>query len=64
MLFWHSYLISHTTTNAGLTVRCAVDDTKYEKGIKVTDAELEAVGVNKHDFRGDWNYTVNKRKIR
>ena len=57
-------LISHTTTNAGLTVRCAVDDTKYEKGIKVTDAELEAVGVNKHDFHGDWNYTVNKRKIR
>ena len=28
-------LISHTTTNEGLIVRCAVDDTKYEKGIKV-----------------------------
>jgi transposase len=57
-------LISHTTTNEGLTVRCAVDDTKYEKGIKVTDAELEAVGVNKHDFHGDWNYTFHKRKFR
>ena len=27
-------LISHTTTNEGLTVCCAVDDTKYEKGIQ------------------------------
>ena len=56
-------LISHTTTSEGLIVRCAVDDTEYEKGIKVSDAELEAVGVKKHDFHGDWNYTINKRNI-
>ena len=56
-------LISHTTTNDGLTVRCAVDDTKYEKGIKVSDVELEAVGVKKHNFHGDWNYTLQKQKI-
>jgi hypothetical protein len=57
-------LISHTTTREGLVVRCAVDDRKYEKGIKITDAELEAVGVKKHGFHGDWNYTINKRKMR
>jgi len=57
-------LISHTTTNEGLIVRCAVDDTKYEKGIKVSDEELNAVGIKKHDFHGDWNYTFYKRKIR
>jgi hypothetical protein len=55
-------LISHTTTKEGLMVRCAVDETKYETGIKVTDAELEAVGVKKHAFHGDWNYTIDKRK--
>jgi hypothetical protein len=48
-------LISHTTTREGLTVRCAVDHTQYEKGIKIGDAELKAVGVKKHDFHSEWN---------
>ena len=56
-------LISHTTTNQGLTVQCAVDDKEYKKGIKVSDDELKAAGIKKHDFHGDWNYTVNKRAI-
>jgi hypothetical protein len=57
-------LISHTTTSQGLIVRCAIDDTRYEKGIKVSDDELQSVGVKKHAFHGDWNYTIYKRKIR
>jgi hypothetical protein len=57
-------LISHTTTTQGLAVRCAVDDTKYAKGIEVSDSELAAVGVKKHDWHGEWNYTVNKCTIR
>ena len=56
-------LISHTTTSKGLLVRCAIDDNKYERGIKVSDAELNAVDVKKHDFHGDWNYTLEKLKI-
>jgi hypothetical protein len=55
-------LISHTTTREGLTVRCAVDDTKYEKGIKISDEELKAVGVNKHNFHGEWNYTIKNNR--
>ena len=57
-------LISHTTTSKGLLVRCAIDDNQYEKGIKIGNSELKAVGVKKHDFHGDWNYTVEKQKIR
>jgi len=57
-------LISSTTTSKGLIVRCAIDDTVYEKGIKVSDDELEAVGVKKHDFCGEWNYTIDKQIIR
>lgn len=57
-------LIGSTTTCKGLTVRCAVDENEYEKGIKVSDTQLKAVGVKKHDFHGDWNYTIYKRTIR
>jgi transposase len=57
-------LISNTTTSKGLTVRCAVDNTEYAKGIKISDAQLEAVGVKKHDFHGEWNYDVGKQDIR
>lgn len=57
-------LISSTTTSKGLTVRCAIDDAVYEKGIKISDPELEAVGVKKHSFHGEWNYTIYKRILR
>jgi transposase len=56
-------LISHTTTREGLIVRCAVDDTKYEKGIKISDDQVKESNVKKHDFHGEWNYTFNKQKI-
>jgi len=51
------------TTSRGLIVRCAIDDTPYQKGIKVSDDELQSVGVKKHSFHGDWNYTIHQRKI-
>ncbi len=51
-------LISATTTVKGLTIRAAMDDHHYEKGTKVTDAELAAVSLTRHAFHGDWNYTI------
>lgn len=58
-------LISRTTTRAGLIVKSAVDDTYYEKGIKVSDQELERINLKRHVFHGEWNYTIRrKRKIR
>jgi len=57
-------LISNTSTSQGLTVRCEVDETKYEKGIEVTDADLVTVRLNPHGWHGEWNYTVKKRSIR
>jgi hypothetical protein len=57
-------LISHTTTREGLIVRCMVDDTKYVKGIKISDSELEEVGIKKHGWHGDRNYTINKRNVK
>jgi hypothetical protein len=51
-------LIAATTTKTGLTVRCALDEDVYPAGIKVSDAEIAAVNLIRHDFHGEWNYTI------
>jgi transposase len=51
-------LISATTTNAGLTVRCVVDYNEYKKGIEVSEDELSKVNIHRDDFHGDWNYSI------
>ena len=52
-------LIAATRTDAGLTVRAELDENKYPKGIKVSDAQLAAVNISSHPFHGDWNYTIS-----
>ena len=54
-------LIAATTTRSGLKVHARIDDRKYEKAIKVSDAELAAVNLNGHDFHPEWNYTISPR---
>jgi hypothetical protein len=54
-------LISSTTTKAGLIVKSAIDDNYYEKGIKVSDKELEQVKLKRHEFHGEWNYTIKRK---
>ena len=48
-------LIGATTTTQGLQVRCALDGSQYQKGRKVTDAEMAALDLHRHEFHGDWN---------
>jgi len=58
-------LIAATTTDTGLKVRAELDERKYPKGLKVTDAQLAAVNISRHSFHGDWNYTISPcRKTR
>ena len=52
-------LIAATTTQTGLTIRADHDPTEYLKGVKISDAELAAVPLTRHDWHGDWNYTIN-----
>jgi hypothetical protein len=52
-------LIAATTTDTGLKVRAVLDENKYPKGVKVSDAQLAAVNLSPHSFHGDWNYTVS-----
>ena len=51
-------LIGATTSKTGLKIRCELDEGTYEKGRKVSDAELSAVRLERHEFHGEWNYTV------
>ncbi len=34
----------------------------YETAIKVTDAQLALLRIKRHDFHGDWNYTIKPHK--
>ena len=52
-------LIAATTTTTGLTVRAELDENKYPKGIKISDAKLAAINLVRHPFHGDWNYTIS-----
>jgi transposase len=51
-------LIAATTTEAGLRIEAEHDTTGYRTKVKISDAELEAVPLRRHEFHGDWNYTV------
>jgi hypothetical protein len=55
-------LIASTTTEMGLTVQCRLDDNTYDKGIKVSDAEMAKLNITPANFPGKWNYTINPRK--
>jgi hypothetical protein len=55
-------LIANTTTKTGLTVACRLDADVYEKGIKVSDAEMAALNIKLADFHGEWNYTIAPRQ--
>jgi len=51
-------LISHTTSDAGLTVTAVKDGHTYPTGIKVTDDEIKALHLIPEPFHGEWNYTL------
>jgi Rhodopirellula transposase DDE domain len=51
-------LISHTTSNEGLTVTAVKDSQTYPTGLKVRDEDLAALNLFKEPFHGEWNYTI------
>ncbi len=55
-------LIASTTTRAGLIVKAALDANHYPTKIKVSDEQLGRVRLKRHEFHGDWNYTLSPRK--
>jgi Rhodopirellula transposase DDE domain len=56
-------LIGATTTRTGLTVHAEVDTNVYPRGLKVSDAEMDAIRtqIEPDQFHGEWNYTLRPR---
>lgn len=54
--------INHTTTATGLEVHAWLDESMYEKGRKVSDAELAECRIKRHKYHGEWNYEIQPRK--
>jgi hypothetical protein len=56
-------LIAATTTKKGLTVRCELDSNSYIKGVKVSDAEMATLNIERDPFHPEWNYTIKPRRL-
>jgi len=56
-------LIGATTTKTGLKVECALDTGSYEKGVKVSDAEMASLDITGDLFHPEWNYTITPRPM-
>lgn len=52
-------LISSTTTETGLTVQCVLDTEQYPLGVKYTTYDIESLPMKRHEFHGEWNYTLS-----
>jgi len=55
-------LIGATTTRTGLKVECALDERIYQKGLKVSKAEIAALDITGDEFHPEWNYTIRPRR--
>jgi len=51
-------LIGATSTATGLTVRAELDTDTYPIGIRYTSKQVDALPISRHEFHGEWNYTL------
>ena len=55
-------LIGATRTGGGLRVRCVLDTDRYPPKVSVTAEQMASIRLTRHDFHGDWNYTIKPRQ--
>ena len=53
--------IAATTTGTGLRVRAELDTGSYPPGATISDEQMAALPLRRHDWHGDWNYTLYPR---
>jgi hypothetical protein len=56
-------LIGSTTTRTGLTIRAELDHNHYETGITITNKHFKSLPIQRHEFHGDWNYTMKSEDL-
>ena len=54
-------LIAATRTATGLEVEARLDTGTYPTKVKVTKEQFERVRLERHEFHGEWNYTIRPR---
>lgn len=55
--------IAATTTRTGLSVAAHLDTGTYPTGVTVSDEQLAAVPITRHDWHGEWNYTISPEPL-
>jgi hypothetical protein len=55
-------LIAATTTKAGLVVKARLDRRTYKRGVKVSKEEMKSLNLKRHEFHGEWNYTISPQR--
>ena len=55
-------LINGTRTKAGLKIRAELTRKQYQKGIKVSEADMSEIRLKRHKTHPHWNYTIQPRK--
>lgn len=60
--------IAATRTRSGLTVHAELDTATYPVGVRIPDHQMKTLEhegtLTRHDWHGDWNYTLNPKSTR
>lgn len=51
-------LIANTTTTTGLKIKALLDENVYEKGIKLSNDQINTISEKQDEFHGEWNYQI------
>ena len=46
-----------------MAIKATVDTNEYSKGLKISDAEMEALAIRKNAFHGEWNSELQPRQF-
>lgn len=55
--------IRGTTTQGGLKIKASLLDRHYDKGVKVSDQQMKALELERHEVCPNWNYTIRPRSM-
>ncbi len=55
--------IRGTTTATGLVVSASIDRGTYPTKVKVSDQEMSALMIRRHEVCPRWNYTITPRRL-
>ncbi|BCJ33882.1 hypothetical protein Athai_13850 [Actinocatenispora thailandica] len=55
--------IATTTTSTRLSVEAVLDTGTYPTGVKISNAQMTTVPLQRYAFHGEWNYLIHPHLI-